>query len=90
MKEMVKANNVSAGNILAATDDRSSEKKAIIISSDIENDKTLLRVLLDEGLHACDERLDNDVVDAYATDLSNFLYRCGYRRICKQADGRNT
>ncbi len=90
MKAMVKANNISASNIVAGTDDRSTKGKALIVSDNIESDKELLRVLVDEGLHACDERLDNDVVDAYATDISSFLWRCGYRRICKQADGRNT
>lgn len=72
---------------LALTDDRGTVGREILISDTIHDDKTLLRVLIDEALHACDERLDNDIVDAYATSISNFLWRCGYRRKSKQADG---
>lgn len=71
----------SADDILALTDDRGTKNQTILVSDTIEDDKVLLRVLLDEGLHACDERLDNAIVDQYATDLSRFLWRCGYRRV---------
>ena len=77
-------------NIIAMTDTRTSKDKSILISSAIKSEKELLRVLLDEGLHACDDRLDNDVVDVYARDLSSFLWRCGYRITCKQAPGLNS
>ena len=71
----------SPDDILALTDDRGTKNQTILISDTIEDDQELLRVLLDEGLHACDDRLDNSIVDKYATDLSRFLWRCGYRRI---------
>jgi hypothetical protein len=86
----VKNNLTEDDDILALTDSRNTENKTIIISDAIEDDKTLLRVLLDEGIHACDDRLDNDVVHEYATSLSNFLWRCGYRRMAKQDDGLST
>lgn len=70
----------SPDDILALTDNRGTKNQTIMVSDQIEDDQTLLRVLLDEGLHACDDRLDNDIVDKYATDLSRFLWRCGYRR----------
>ena len=68
-------------DILALTDSRQARHRTILISHEINDDKTLLRVLLDESLHACDERIDNDIVDIYATDIADFLWRCGYRRI---------
>lgn len=76
-------------DILALTDNRGNKNQTILVSDNIEDDKVLLRVLLDEGLHACDDRIDNDVVDGYATSLSNFLWRCGYRRSSKQTEGLN-
>lgn len=80
----------SPDDILALTDDHDIKGKTILVSDAIEDDKELMRVLLDEGLHACDNRLDNDVVDVYARDLASFLWRCGYRRISKQAEGLNS
>jgi len=69
--------------LLGATDDNRSKKKMIIVSDSIEqtSPKDLLRVLIDEAMHALDSTIDNDVVAEKATDLSNFLWRCGYRRI---------
>ena len=77
-------------DILALTDDRVTKNKSILISTGIDDDKELLRVLLDEAIHACDDRIDNDIVDVYARDIANFLWRCGYRKSSKQADGLNT
>lgn len=71
---------LKTNEIMAMTDNRGTKGQTILISDTIENDKDLLRVLLDEGLHACDDRLDNDIVDKYATDLASFLWRCGYRK----------
>lgn len=70
----------SADDILALTDNRGTKNQTILVSDKINDSEELLRVLLDEGLHACDDRLDNSVVAQYATDLSRFLWRCGYRR----------
>lgn len=81
MQACADACGIKPEEILAMTDDRGTKNQTILISDTIEDDKTLLRVLLDEGLHACDERTDNDVVHEYATSLSNFLWRCGYRRV---------
>ena len=39
----------------------------------------LLRVLIDEGIHACHWDLDNEAVDQTSTCIANFLWRCGYR-----------
>lgn len=81
LEEIAKTYGIPAPeDILALTDQRGSKDQTMLISDEIDDDKTFLRVLLDEGLHACDERIDNDIVDKYATDLSRFLWRCGYRR----------
>lgn len=69
-------------DIQALTDNRGTKNARMLIDlSSVADDRDLLRVLLDEGLHACDERIDNSVVDLYAKDLSSFLWRFGYRRI---------
>jgi hypothetical protein len=69
----------NADDILALTDDRGTENQTILISDKIKSSKELLRVLLDESLHACSSELDNDTVHIYATDISNFLWKCGFR-----------
>jgi len=69
--------------IVGLTDDNRSRKKKIIVSDKLEQDnpKELLRVLIDEAMHALDSTIDNDVVDEKARDLTDFLWKCGYRRI---------
>jgi hypothetical protein len=64
----------------AFTSSPDCKHKAIVID-DSMSDKDLLRVLIDESLHACDWTIDNDIVDHFASDIANFLWRCGYRRI---------
>ena len=70
-------------DIVGLTDDNRAEKLELIVSDKLEkeNPKELLRVLLDEAFHALDSTTDNTVVDEYARDLSDFLWRCGYRRV---------
>jgi hypothetical protein len=69
--------------VVGLTDDNRTPNPEMLVSDQLEeeNPKELLRVLLDEAFHALDSTTDNDVVDEYARDLSNFLWRCGYRRI---------
>lgn len=69
----------NADDILALTDDRGTEDQTILISDKIKSSKELMRVIIDESLHACDSNLDNDTVDIYATDIANFLWKCGFR-----------
>lgn len=88
LKETAERCGIAPEDIIALTDDRGTKGQTILISDEIDSDKELLRVLLDEGLHACDERIDNGIVDIYARDLANFLWRCGYRRSAEQALGR--
>jgi hypothetical protein len=70
-------------SIVGLTDDNRSKKKKIIVSDKLEQEdpKELLRVLIDEAMHALDSTIDNDVVYEKADDLANFLWKCGYRRI---------
>ena len=69
--------------IVGLTDDNRSRKKVMIVSDQLEKEdpKELLRVLLDESMHALDSTIDNDVVAEKAADLASFLWKCGYRRI---------
>ena len=76
-------------DILALTDDHDVKEKAIIVRDNIEQPKELLRVLLDEALHALDYKIDDNVIDHYSRDLSNFLWRCGYRRVTQDDDSGN-
>ena len=43
-------------------------------------DQRMLKVLIDEALHACVWDLDNEAVDERSTEIAEFLWRCGYRR----------
>lgn len=80
LEEAQKICNIAdANDILALTDDRGTENQTILISDKIRSSKELLRVMIDESLHACDSNLDNDTVDIYATDIANFLWKCGFR-----------
>lgn len=69
--------------IVGLTDGNQDKNKAIVIDDTIEaeNPKDLLRVLLDEGIHACNFTIANDEVAKMADSLSSFLHRCGYRRV---------
>lgn len=69
--------------IVGATDDNRAKVKKMIVSDKLEeeNPKELLRVLLDESMHALDSTIDNDVVEEKARDLCEFLWKCGYRRV---------
>ena len=40
----------------------------------------LLKVLIDEGIHAGCFHLDNDIVDNISTSIARLLLQCGYRR----------
>lgn len=44
-----------------------------------QEEKEILRVAIDEGLHACHWDIDNDSVDETSTCLSDFLWRIGFR-----------
>jgi hypothetical protein len=43
------------------------------------DDFNRLRVLIDEGIHACHFDLDNDAVGDTSTCIANLLWRCGLR-----------
>lgn len=80
LKEAQELCNIEdASMILALTDERGTPGQTILISDTIKNSKELLRVLIDESIHACNSEIDNDTVDIYATDISNFLWECGFR-----------
>ena len=84
LSKVKKSNNLEEDDlILGLTDDNRAKVKKLIVSDVIEAEdpKELLRVLLDEAMHALDSTIDNDVVEEKATDLADFLWRCGYRRI---------
>jgi hypothetical protein len=83
LKDMRRSCKLAATEVIVgATDDNSTPNPEMIVSDQLEelNPKELLRVLLDEGLHGCNSRINNDIVAMYAESLSNFLWRCGYRR----------
>ena len=71
--------------IQGLTDDNRTRNKKLIVSDEIEDPKELLRVLLDEAMHALDSTIDNDVVAEKAQDLCDFLWKCGYRRVTKSS-----
>jgi len=43
------------------------------------NDKNLVRVLIDEAIHACMWDIDNDAVAQTSAAISDFLWNCGLR-----------
>jgi hypothetical protein len=56
----------------------SSKNKAITIDPKVTG-ITLLKVAIDEGLHACLGDLDNTAVDEMSESISRFLWRLGFR-----------
>jgi hypothetical protein len=43
------------------------------------SERRLLKVLIDEGLHACNWDLDNDAVGEYSDAISSLLFKVGFR-----------
>lgn len=82
-KTRIQYNFKKGDEIVGLTDDNRAKGKRIIVSDKLEESdpKELLRVLIDEAMHALDFTTDNDVVDERARDLASFLWKCGYRRI---------
>ena len=84
LAEIRKSCHIEPDNtIVGLTDNNDVVNPEIIISDTLDklSPKDLLRVLLDEGIHACNSKINNDIVDQYARSLAGFLWRCGYRRI---------
>jgi len=52
--------------------------KVITIDPNL-SERRLLKVLVDEGIHACNFDLDNEVVDQYSDAISSFIWKVGYR-----------
>jgi len=51
------------------------------------SERRLLETALDEGLHACDWDIDNDMVDEIAHSLAGFLLKLGFRHLPQESYG---
>lgn len=45
------------------------------------NDRQHMEIVLHEMLHAADWAMDEEYVDAYATEAARVLYKLGFRRV---------
>lgn len=52
-----------------------------------EDEQHLLQVALDEGIHACDWDIDNDMVAEFAEDLAGYLWKLGFRHVREEGHG---
>lgn len=72
---------VEATDILGVTDSHKyiESKKSILINKKLRG-RALLDVLIHEAIHAMAPYLAEEAVEEMGTDISNFLWKCGYRK----------
>jgi hypothetical protein len=68
---------------LGTCSDPYTKDKTITIEPDI-SDRDLLKVAIDEGIHACVWDFDNTAVDQMSQSISDFLWRLGFRKTIKK------
>ena len=66
--------------LLGTCDGPSSVGKTITIDPTVSGEE-LLKVAIDEAIHACMWDLDNVAVDEMSSSISSFLWKIGFRNV---------